>query len=60
MTRCNLDAEYRRRRLAAREAGESFMSYGAAQARLRTANRWRGGREGGSRFDSECVPINRQ
>jgi hypothetical protein len=31
------NAEYRRRRLAAREAGESFVSYRAAEQRLRKA-----------------------
>ncbi|HKD30763.1 MAG TPA: hypothetical protein VKC66_33250, partial [Xanthobacteraceae bacterium] len=32
-----LNAEYRRRRLAAREVGESFMPYRAAELRLRKA-----------------------
>jgi hypothetical protein len=32
-----LNAEYRRRRLEARERGSSFMSYRAAKARMRRA-----------------------
>ena len=32
-----LNAEYRRRRLAAREVGETFMPYRAAELRLRKA-----------------------